>query len=199
MLDENETRRHHRKLFIVCLSRWHHKLQYLLIFIHTFRKRQTEKLKVNCEKYPKKFSFLKESVHLTENLTDNIRIEDKPRRCRKQKETVSDSTFTFFWFRGQIPEIMKIVKPVVYVKMHFILKQLVHAYQDAWDPGLPTLTLSLKHWSWQNKSIPGELHSATLMGDLKVVGTHSIYFLLLQIIYLSSHLSHTHIGPLFWY
>ena len=67
--------------------------------------------------------------------------------------------------------------------MHFILKQLVHAYQDAWDPGLPTLTLSLKHWSWQNKSIPGELHSATLMGDLKVVGTHSIYFLLLQIIF----------------
>ena len=137
--------------------------------------------------------------HLTENLTDNIRIEAKPRRCRKQKETVSDSTFTFFWFRGQIPEIMKIVKPVVYVKMHFILKQLVHAYQDAWDPGLPTLTLSLKHWSWQNKSIPGELHSATLMGDLKVVGTHSIYFLLLQIIYLSSHLNHTQIGPLLWY
>ena len=153
----------------------------------------------NIPRAPKKFSFLKESVHLTENLTDNTRIEDKPRRCRKQKETVSDSTFTFFWFRGQIPEIMKIVKPVVYVKMHFILKQLVHAYQDAWDPGLPTLTLSLKHWSWQNKSIPGELHSPTLMGDLKVVGTHSIYFLLLQIIYLSSHLNHTHIGPLFWY
>ena len=55
MARENETRRHHGKLFIMCLSRWHHKLseQFLLTYIHIFRKRQMEKLKINCEKYPK--------------------------------------------------------------------------------------------------------------------------------------------------